>query len=73
MVMVCPSLNRQFSAQGPNEKWVADITYIDTAEGWLYLALVLDIFSRKIVGWAMETHLETTLVEPALRIALAQR
>ena len=43
-------LNRDFSAQRPNEKWVADIPYIDTAEGWLYLALVLDVFSRRIVG-----------------------
>lgn len=50
-------LNRQFSAQRPDEKWVADITYIDTAEGWLYLALVVDVFSRKVVGWAMDTHL----------------
>lgn len=66
-------LNREFSAQRPNEKWVADITYIDTAEGWLYLALVLDVFSRKIVGWAMETHLESALVEQALRMALSQR
>jgi putative transposase len=66
-------LNRQFSAQRPDEKWVADITYIDTAEGWLYLALVLDVFSRKVVGWAMEPHLETSLVEQALRMALAQR
>jgi transposase InsO family protein len=66
-------LNRQFSAERPDEKWVADITYIDTVEGWLYLALVLDVFSRKIVGWAMETHLETALVEQALRRALAQR
>jgi putative transposase len=66
-------LNRDFSAERPNEKWVADITYIDTTEGWLYLALVLDVFSRKIVGWAMETHLETALVEQALRMALRQR
>ena len=66
-------LNRDFSAEHPNEKWVADITYIDTAEGWLYLALVLDIFSRKVVGLAMETHLETSLVEQALRMALSQR
>ena len=66
-------LNRDFNAQRPNEKWVADITYIDTTEGWLYLALVLDVFSRKIVGWAMETHLETALVEQALRMALRQR
>jgi transposase InsO family protein len=66
-------LNREFSAARPNEKWVTDITYIDTAEGCLYLALVLDIFSRKVVGWAMETHRETSLVEAALRMALAQR
>lgn len=66
-------LNREFSATCPNEKWVADITYIDTAEGWLYLALVLDIFSRKVVGWAMEAHREASLVEAALRMALAQR
>jgi len=65
-------LNRQFSAQRPDEKWVADITFIDTAEGWLYLALVLDVFSRKIVGWAMETHLETTLVEQALPVSLSR-
>jgi transposase InsO family protein len=66
-------LNRDFSAARPNEKWVADITYIDTAEGWLYLALVMDVFSRKIVGWAMEAHLEETLVEQALRMALLRR
>ncbi len=60
-------LNRDVNAKRPNEKWVADITYIDTTEGWLYLALVLDVFSRKIVGWAMETHLETALVEQALQ------
>jgi transposase InsO family protein len=66
-------LNRAFSAERPNEKWVADITYIDTAEGWLYLARMLDVFSRKVVGWAMEAHREASLVEAALRMALAQR
>ncbi len=66
-------LNRQFNAERPNEKWVADITYIGTAEGWLYLVLVLDVFSRKIVGWAMDTHMESALVEQALRMALSQR
>lgn len=66
-------LQRTFSAARPNEKWVADLTYIDTAEGWLYLALVLDIFSRKIVGWAMDQHMGSDLVERALRMALAQR
>ncbi len=66
-------LNRDFCADRPDEKWVADITYIDTAEGWLYLALVMDVFSRKIVGWAMDEHMEADLVEHALRMALAQR
>ncbi len=66
-------LNRDFSAQRPNEKWVADITYIDTADGWLYLALVMDVFSRKIVGWAMETHRKESLVEQALQMALVRR
>lgn len=66
-------LNREFTAARPNEKWVADITYIDTAQGWLYLALVLDVFSRKVVGWAMEAHREASLVEAALRMALFQR
>jgi len=66
-------LNRDFSADAPNQKWVTDITYIDTAEGWLYLALVLDLFSRQVVGWAMADHMETSLVEDALRMALARR
>lgn len=66
-------LNRAFSATRPNEKWVTDITDIPTREGWLYLALALDIFSRKVVGWAMETHREASLVEAALRMALARR
>lgn len=66
-------LNRDFSAQRPNQKWVADITYIATREGWLYLALVLDVFSRRIVGWAMDSHREASLVEQALDMALRQR
>jgi len=66
-------LNRQFSAQRPNEKWVADFTYVDTSEGWLYLALVLDVFSHKFVGWDMENHMDATLVEQALRMALSRR
>lgn len=66
-------LNRAFSAQRPNQKWVADITYIATTEGWLYLALVLDVFSRKVVGWAMDSHREALLVEQALNMALRQR
>jgi transposase InsO family protein len=66
-------LQRDFSAPAPNRKWVADITYIDTAEGWLYLAPVLDLFSRRVVGWAMAEHMETSLVEEALGMALARR
>jgi transposase InsO family protein len=58
-------LNRDFQASRPNEKWLADITYIPTAEGWLYLAAVLDLFSRKIVGWAFANTLESDLVERA--------
>lgn len=66
-------LNQQFEAEAPNRVWTADITYIDTAEGWLYLAVVMDLFSRRIVGWAMAEHLFTCLVEDALRMALERR
>lgn len=66
-------LHRDFSAPAPNRKWVTDITFIDTAEGWLYLAPVLDLFSRRVVGWAMADHMETSLVEAALGMALARR
>jgi len=66
-------LNREFSAEKPNQKWVADITYIPTGEGWLYLAGVLDLYSRKIVGWAMSDLIDTDLVEKALRMAYYQR
>lgn len=67
------SLNREFYADRPDQKWVADITYIPTAEGWLYLAGVLDLYSRKIVGWAMSDQINADLVEQALRMALYQR
>jgi transposase InsO family protein len=66
-------LNRNFTAECPNQKWVCDITYIPTAEGWLYLAAVMDLFSRKIVGWAMEATLESCLVEKAFRMAAKNR
>ena len=66
-------LDRQFDAERPNEKWVVDITYIPTGEGWLYLAGVLDLCSRKIVGWSMADHMEATLVSDALRMAIAGR
>jgi transposase InsO family protein len=66
-------LDRRFQASGPDRKWVADITYVPTDEGWLYLAGVLDCFSRKVVGWSMADHMETSLVSDALRMALIHR
>jgi putative transposase len=66
-------LNREFQAEKPNQKWVSDITYIPTDEGWLYLAGILDLFSRKIVGWATSDLIDATLVEKALRMAMYQR
>jgi putative transposase len=64
---------RDFSAQGPDRLWVADITYIPTWAGFLYLAVVVDAWSRRIVGWAMASHLRTELVLDALNMALWQR
>jgi putative transposase len=66
-------LNREFQADRPNQKWVGDIIFIPTEEGWLYLAGILDLFSRKIVGWNMSSQIDATLVENALRMALYQR
>lgn len=66
-------LNQDFSSPAPNRKWVGDITYIDTAEGWLYLAVVLDLFSRRVVGWAMDEHMTASLVHQAWNMAVAQR
>lgn len=66
-------VERRFSAEAPDQLWVADITYIPTWAGFLYLAVVLDAFSRRIVGWAMAEHLRTELVVAALNMALGQR
>lgn len=66
-------LNRDFTAQAPNQKWVSDFTYIETGEGWLYLATVLDLFSRKVIGWAMSESMDTALVKTALHMALLER
>jgi putative transposase len=66
-------VSRNFMAEGPNRLWVADITYIPTWAGFLYLAVVIDVWSRRVVGWAMETHLRTELVLKALDRALYQR
>jgi putative transposase len=66
-------VQRRFTADAPNKLWVADITYIPTGAGFLYLAVVLDAFSRRIVGWAMAEHLRAELVLAALNMALGQR
>jgi putative transposase len=66
-------LDRNFAAGAPNRCWVADITYLRTCEGWLYLVAVQDLYSRRIVGWAMADHLRTELVIDALEMALAHR
>ena len=63
-------VERQFYTDGPDRLWVADITYIPTWSGFLYLAMVLDVYSRRIVGWAMETHLRTELILAALNMAV---
>ncbi len=66
-------VDRRFSADGPDKLWVADITYIPTWEGFLYLSVVLDVWSRRVVGWAMAGHLRSELVLEALDMALRQR
>ena len=66
-------LARDFEASRPNEKWVTDITYVWTSEGWLYLATVMDLYSRRIVGWSAADHMRTELCLDALRMAIKQR
>ena len=66
-------VDRDFTATGPDQLWVADITYVSTWAGFLFLAIVLDVWSRRIVGWAMATHLRTELVQDALDMAVARR
>ena len=66
-------VERRFAAEAPNRLWVADITCVPTRAGFLYLAIVLDVFSRRVVGWAMAGHLRTALVLDALEMAVAQR
>ena len=71
---VAPNLlDRNFEAERPDEKWLADITYIATGEGWLYLAAILDLYTRRIVGWAMLDQMTSDLTIAALEMALAQR
>jgi transposase InsO family protein len=72
--LVAPNvLAQNFTADFPNRKWTADMTYVDTAEGWLYLASVLDLCSRKVVGWSMDEHMETSLIEDAFQMAVTRR
>ena len=66
-------LNREFEASAPNQRWVADFTYIWTAEGWLFLAVVLDLFSRRVVGWSMSSQMNAELVTEALITAIWRR
>jgi len=66
-------LNREFTADAPDRKWVGDITYIPTEEGWLYLAFVLDLYSRKIIGWSMKERMKADLVMDAFSQAVGQR
>lgn len=66
-------LQRNFAASAPNRKWVSDITYIRVGRQWLYLAAVMDLFSRKIVGWALDTHMREGLILDALNMAVSQR
>ena len=66
-------VRRQFQPAAPNQVWAADITYLETVEGWLYLAVILDLFSRRVVGWAVRRTLQADLVGAALHLALGRR
>ena len=71
---VAPDLvQRRFNPEAPNRLWSGDITYIATDEGWLYLAAVIDLFSRQVVGWSMQAHMQTSLVKDALTMAWFRR
>lgn len=66
-------LRRRFYAEAPNQRWVSDITYIPTVEGWLYLAVIMDLYSRRIVGWSMSLRMQESLVIDAMRMTLFRR
>jgi transposase InsO family protein len=66
-------LGREFTAPAPNHTWLSDITYVPTVQGWLYLAIVLDLYARRVVGWAMEPYLADLLTRKALKMALRRR
>lgn len=72
--LICPNvLGQQFTVTEPNKVWVSDLTYIPTNDGWLYLCIVLDLFSRRIVGWSTQDSLATTLTVKALKMATGRR
>lgn len=72
--MIAPNtLDREFHAERPNQRWIADFTYIWTAEGWLYVAAVIDLFSRRVVGWSMKAEMTAQLVTDALIMAIWRR
>jgi putative transposase len=66
-------LDRSLEAPAPNRKWIADFTYVWTAEGWLYVATVIDLFSRRVVGWSMSTGMTAQLITDALAMAIWRR
>lgn len=66
-------VNQNFNPTRPNEVWAGDVTYLKTAEGWMYLAIVMDLFSRKIIGWSLDKHMKTTLVADAFKQAYILR
>lgn len=72
-VIAANVLEREFEADGPNQKWVADFTYVWTAEGWLYVAAVIDLFSRRVVGWSMSDQMTSQMVTDALIMAIWRR
>jgi putative transposase len=66
-------LDRTFEARAPSRKWIADFTYVWTAEGWLYMAVVIDLFSRRVVGWSMSAEMTAQLVTDAFVMAIWRR
>lgn len=66
-------LDRDFTATAPNQRWIADLTYLDTAEGWLYVAVVIDLYSRRVVGWSMQQQMTAQLVTDAMMMAIWPR
>ncbi len=70
---VAPNLLEQnFTATAPNQKWAGDITYLATSKGWLYLAVIIDLYSRQVVGWSMDTRMTATMVTRKLWLRLAR-